>query len=74
MIDFNKIWVDFNCPKCNYADKVQLVDVKSEKTIFCNNCKIKIQLTDGQASVHSGIDRMSKSLNDLQNTLKNFGK
>lgn len=74
MIYFNKIWVDYNCPKCNYADKVQFVDVMSEKTIFCNNCKILIQLTDSEASVHSGIDRMSKSLNDLKNTLKNFQK
>lgn len=74
MIDFNKIWVDFSCPKCNYTDKVQLIDVKYEKIFFCNNCKIKIQLTDDQASVHSGIDRMSKSLNDLEKTLKNFGK
>lgn len=70
MVDFNKIWVDFNCPKCNYADSVQLVDVKSEKTIFCNNCKIKIHLTDNEASVHSGIDKMTKSLNDLEKTLK----
>ncbi len=74
MIDFNKIWVDFNCPNCNYADKVQLVDVKNETAIFCNNCKIQIQLTDDQASVNSGIDKMNKSLSDLEKTFKNFGK
>ena len=38
MINFNKIWIEFECPKCGYSDEVQLIDVKTEKTD-----KIKLQ-------------------------------
>lgn len=74
MIDFNKIWVDFECPKCNYSDEIQLIDAKTEKTIFCHNCKVCITLKDENASVHSSIDSMNSALSDLEKMLKNFGK
>jgi len=63
MIDFNYIWVDIECPKCGYGDEVQLIDAKTEKTIFCHNCKINIKLSDAEASVHTGIDSMKNSMN-----------
>lgn len=74
MINFNKIWVDLKCPKCGYLDGVQLIDVKTEKTIFCNNCKVCILLKDSDASVHSGINKMNNSLKKIENIFKNFGK
>lgn len=74
MINFDNIWVDFECPKCKYRDDVQLIDVKTEKTIFCHNCKVNIQLSDSEASVHTGIESMSNALKELEKTLKNFGK
>ena len=74
MLNFNNIWVDFECPKCGYQDKIQLIDAKTEKMIFCHNCKSNIKLSDSEASVHTGIDSMSNALKELERTLKNFGK
>ena len=62
------------CPKCGYEDEVQLVDVKSEKTVFCHNCKMSIRLVDGTASVHQGIETMNKAMKELENVFKTFGK
>jgi transcription elongation factor Elf1 len=74
MIDFNYIWVDIECPKCNYQNEVQLIDAKSEKSIFCNNCKSIIQLQDSEASVHTGVESINNALKDLDDLFKNFGK
>ena len=74
MIDLNQTWVDIECPKCGYADIVQLVDIKTEKEIFCNNCKVSIKLTDSEASVHSGIDSINNTMNGLEKILKRFDK
>lgn len=73
-INFNKIWVNFECPSCNYSDEVQLIDVKTEKTIYCHNCKICILLKDADASVHSGINKMNNALKKIDDLFKNFGK
>ena len=74
MIDFNKTWIDFECPKCDYCVEVQLIDAKTEKTIYCHNCKTSILLKDENASVHSGIDKMNNALKELDKMFKKFGK
>ena len=74
IINFNKIWIDIECPKCGYPDKIQLIDAKTEKIIFCHNCKINIKLSDNKASVHTGIDSMNNALEKLEEIIKNFGK
>jgi hypothetical protein len=74
MINFNTTWINFECPRCRYSDEVQLIDVKTEKSIYCHNCKAIIKLFDNNASVHTGIDNMNHALKELEKTLKNFGK
>ena len=74
MFDLNSHWIDFDCPNCSYQNDAQLVDVKTEKVVFCQNCKIDIQLRDSEASTHVGIDNINGALQKLENTLKNFGK
>jgi Zn ribbon nucleic-acid-binding protein len=70
MIDLNYNWIDFDCPNCHYQDQFQLLDVKTESTIFCNNCKIAIQLIDSNASAHTSIENINKAFNDLENLFK----
>jgi transcription elongation factor Elf1 len=74
MLDLNNTWFDFNCPKCGYIETAQLVDVKTERTVYCHNCKISIKLIDNESSSHQGIEKINKSLKDLENLFKNFGK
>ncbi len=74
MIDINSLPVEIPCPKCNYLNEVQLIDIKLEKLIFCNNCKCSIQLKDKEASVHTGVDKINDAIYKLENLIKNFGK
>ncbi len=73
MINLNYLWVGIECPKCKYIDEIQLVDAKSEKLVFCHNCKINIQLLDNEGSVHSGIENINKAFKDIEDLFKNFG-
>jgi transcription elongation factor Elf1 len=71
-VNFNNTWIDFECPACNYQDQLQLVDIKTERTIFCNNCKISIRLVDENASTHIGIESINKTFKDFEDLLKKF--
>jgi len=73
-MNLNLKWIDFNCPNCQYINSVQIIDIKTEKKVFCHNCKSTIQLLDQNASTSTSIKRIETSLKNLQNTLKNFGK
>jgi transcription elongation factor Elf1 len=74
IFNLNYNWIDFECPNCSYQNDAQLVDVKTEKVLFCNNCKIDIQLRDSEASTHVTIDNVNEAFKQLERTLKNFGK
>jgi Zn ribbon nucleic-acid-binding protein len=74
MFNLNKMWIDFNCPKCRYIDTIQLIDAKTERTVYCHNCKSSIKLIDSEASVHQGIQKINDSMEQLENLFKNFGK
>lgn len=65
MINLNYMWIDVECPNCHYEDQIQLIDVKTEKTVFCNNCKTSIQIIDSDASTYTGIESLHKALDDL---------
>jgi hypothetical protein len=74
MIDLNQTWINTECPKCGYQGEVQFIDVKTERTIICHNCKVCIKLIDSEASVHSGIENINQAFKELEKTLKNFGR
>lgn len=70
MINIDYIWIEIYCPKCQYQIDVQLIDVKNEKTIFCHNCKININLIDKEASTHKGVENINTSLKNLEKQFK----
>ncbi len=74
MFDLNKNWITIECPNCSYQDEIQLIDVKTKKTVFCHNCKIKINLLDGDASVHTGVNNINEAFDKINKLFKNFGK
>ncbi len=74
MFDFNFQWIDFNCSKCKYQIHTQIIDVKNECIVYCHNCKTSIKLKDESASSHKSIKNINKAFNELNKTLKNFGK
>ena len=57
-----------------YKNIVQIIDIKSERTIFCHNCKRNINLNNGEASIHCGIEHINNTFKKIKNAIKNFGK
>jgi len=74
MFDINEIWIDVNCPKCNYAFEIQMIDARLENVVYCHNCKCSIKLRDESASVHTSTRDITNAFNELDKTLKNLFK
>jgi len=72
LFDLEQMWIDINCPNCQYGFEVQMIDAKLQTTIICNNCKSNIKLVDETASVHNSINKISQSFKDLEDIFKNF--
>jgi hypothetical protein len=73
MIDISKQKVKIDCPECKSKVEVTMQQVADEKTVVCR-CGQKIKLQDKDNSAKNGIKNMNKAFDDLNKTLKNFGK
>ncbi len=69
-MNFEKSWIEIECPKCSYKNEIQLLDIKFESKIHCSNCKITIQLKDDNASAYTTINNVNNLFNDLDNLFK----
>ena len=58
MVNLDSAWLDVNCPNCSYLCEVELIDIRTEVTHFCHNCKIEIKLHDENAYMNAGRKRM----------------
>lgn len=74
MFNLNYKWIEINCPKCGFGFGVQLIDVKTERNVYCHNCKVTIHLQDSEASAHTGIEKIHSAINDFKDIFKNHGK
>ncbi len=74
MINLDTAWIDFNCPNCSYICEVQLIDAKTEKLVYCHNCKTQLQLRDKDSSVHAGIDEVHEALREFEKSIKKLTK
>jgi transcription elongation factor Elf1 len=73
MIDISKQKVKIDCPACNSEIEVTMQQVADEMTLVCH-CGQKIKLQDKDNSAKNGIKNFNKTFDDLNKTLKNFGK
>lgn len=74
MIDITQVWINVECPHCKLEIDIQLIDVSSECTVFCHNCKTSIKLIDSDASTHLANASINQTLNDCEQQLKNLFK
>lgn len=74
MMNIDKIWINISCSKCKYKFSVQLIDIKLESIMYCDNCKCQIKLKDKNSSVHNAIEGISCVFTDFEQTLKNLLK
>lgn len=74
MIDISKQKIDFKCPNCNKGLRISLAQVSREEVIICTQCKQEIKLKDSEGSTRKGIRDINKAFDDLEKTIKSFGK
>ena len=74
MFDLTKQNFEFKCPGCGAKNIASLGQVQNEEEVVCVNCKKSIKLKDEDGSTAKSIDDVNKAVQDLDNTLKNFGK
>ena len=58
-------FMSLDCPRCSYAIDVELVSIRLESTIFCPCCKGRIQLVDGEASLHRAQKTIERAIDDF---------
>jgi DNA-directed RNA polymerase subunit RPC12/RpoP len=68
---FDDIDFDVECPNC--GKKLSFKAKNIGKTVKCKYCSSSILLKDN-GSIAKEIKKANKSFNDLEKTLKNFGK
>ncbi len=68
---FGDSTVDFTCPKCKTEIPVKLKD--AGKTIVCPKCNVEIELQKDE-NFDKSVNEVNDSLQDIENTLDNFGK
>lgn len=73
MIDICKQTVAAKCPTCKRSITVTLKQVVEEVMITCT-CGQKVQLQDKNGTNRQAIQKINKSLADLNNTFKKFGR
>lgn len=62
-------FLSVDCPRCGYAIDVELVSIRLESTIFCPCCKGRIQLVDGEASLHRAQKEIERAINNFSRNL-----
>jgi hypothetical protein len=73
-IDLDNVEIDLNCPKCGFANKATLQDVRVQATIICRGCKVDIKLVDKNASLVTAQKSIDEGINDLSKAFKKIGK
>lgn len=66
--------VSLTCPKCKTQNKVSLAQIKREETIQCVGCGTPIKLKDKDKSLQMGTEKLQRALDDLERTIRRFGR
>jgi len=62
------------CPQCKAQNRITLAQIKREETIKCTECGAEIQLTDKDKRVQKETENIQHSLDELEKTLRKFGR
>lgn len=73
MFEISKQTVKIDCPKCKRSITVTIKQITDEALVKCI-CGQGIQLKDSKGTNKKAISDINKSLKDLENTFKKFGK
>jgi hypothetical protein len=73
MFDISKQSVKIECPNCKHSISVTLNQIAEQVLVNCI-CGQEIQLQDSNGTNKKAIDEVSKSLEELEKTIRQLGK
>lgn len=63
--------IEFECPNCNFSNKVTLRHIRLGEKIICSGCHEFIQLVDKDVSTSKTIKSVKHSIDKLTKSMKN---
>jgi hypothetical protein len=72
MINFDKMQVEIQCPKCRFYNPISLKQARLRDVVICRGCKVNIRLDDQMNETRKAIRSMRRAMNELQETLRSM--
>lgn len=73
-LDLGNIRISLKCPECGFTNSVTLNQVQQCQTVICSGCHADIKLVDKDASTKKGLEKINKSLADLDHEIDKFNR
>jgi len=73
-LDLDSIEIEFKCPNCGFSNRVRLKQIRLGEVVICSGCHRDIKLVDKNASTKRVIERIEKSFEDLERTIKEINR
>lgn len=70
MIDLDSHEIEFQCPRCNFYNKIWLKQARLRDVVICRGCKSNIRLDDQMNETRKAIRSIRRAMNELEETLK----
>lgn len=70
MINLDIHEIEFQCPSCDFYNKIQLKQIRLRDVVICRGCKSNIRLDDQMNETKKAIRSIRRAMNELEETLK----
>lgn len=70
MIDIDKHEIEFPCPRCNFYNKIRIIQARLRDVIICRGCKSNIILDDHMNEVKKATRSIRRAMNELLEAFK----
>ena len=73
-INLDKIEVNVDCPRCNFANPIWLRQARLRDVVICRGCKANIQLDDGMNTVRKAYRSIRRAMQGFRDTVEKFNR
>jgi hypothetical protein len=73
-INLDRIEVEVDCPRCQFANPIWLKQARLRDVIICRGCKTNIQLDDSMNTVRKGVRSLYRALDQLHEQVESINR
>lgn len=70
MINLDRHEIDFQCPNCEFFNRIQLRQARLRDVVVCRGCKSNIRLDDQMNETRKALRSIRRAMNSLEESLK----